>query len=377
MNKRRILYVSEADIFGGAERYLLMVLEGLDRELYDPTVALHPEAPRQLVEELEALKVPLCAIIPIRGKRDFFSLIMQRVLFKDKKPDIVHFNISNPYQGQYTMLAARMARVPIRVATIHLPPRITTPTLRGRILEFLTVGDLTRVISVCESSRDLIIGHFGVSKYRTVKIYNGVPLEAIDQNERPLSNRKAEWGEGPVVGTVGRLSDQKGQRYLLEAAQRVKRILPQTKFVIVGDGPLKEDLLRLRRELDLEKEVIFTGWLKDIPTVLSFFDLFVLPSLYESFPFAVLEAMAAQKAVITTRVDGIEEVVEEGGTGLLVSPRDPGALSEGIVALLKDRERAVEMGVRGRRMLETNFTAEQMQRKTGQLYEECLSKSGR
>ena len=235
MNKRRILYVSEADIFGGAERYLLMVLEGLDRERYDPTVALHPEAPRQLVEELEALKVPLCSIIPIRGKRDFFSLIMQRVLFKDKKPDIVHFNISNPYQGQYTMLAARMAR---------------------------------------------------------------------------------------------------------------------------------------------EKEVVFTGWLKDIPTVLSFFDLFVLPSLYESFPFAVLEAMAAQKAVITTRVDGIEEVVEEGGTGLLVSPRDPGALSEGIVALLKDRERAVEMGVRGRRMLETNFTAEQMQRKTGQLYEECLSKTG-
>ncbi len=88
MNKRRILYVSEADIFGGAERYLLMVLEGLDRKRYDPTVALHPEAPRQLVEELEALKVPLCSIIPIRGKRDFFSLIMQRVLFKDKKPDI-------------------------------------------------------------------------------------------------------------------------------------------------------------------------------------------------------------------------------------------------------------------------------------------------
>ena len=371
----RILYMSEAPFFGGAERYLLSLLSALDRSRFTPTVAGPPNAPSELVNGVRHLDVPFVRMTPVRGKGDVGSLYGQWVQIRRAQPDIVHLNLSNPLHGQYTMLAARAAGAPVRIATMHLPPRETTPTRRGRALECLTLSGLNRVIAVCHSSRDLIVRHFGLPYRSTRTIHNGLDIDAFDHEVDEFRERDPEWGEGPVIGTVGRLAEQKGHRHLLEAARIVKRAWPSATFVIVGDGPLETPLRNLSSSLGLGTCVVFTGGRPDVPAILSLLDLFVLPSLYESFPFAVLEAMAAGKPVVATDVDGVGEAVEDGKTGFLVPSESPGRMADAIQALLRDPARARRMGRAGRRRVEEHFTSRHMQTATQTLYHECLSEA--
>jgi glycosyltransferase involved in cell wall biosynthesis len=212
-------------------------------------------------------------------------------------------------------------------------------------------------------------------------IYHGIDPEAFKSNAEHRDKIRQDFGlsDGDyVIGTVGRLAEQKGHRYLLDAAAIVCARCRNAKFVIVGGDArrpsesIKEQLLRLNRSLNGHDKAIFTGLRTDIPDVMSLFDIFVLPSLWEGFGIVLIEAMSLRKPIIATNVDGIPEVVVDGVTGLLVPPRDANALANAILELIRDQSRAREMGERGRLRVEEHFTADRMVKRYEQAYESIL-----
>ncbi|MDA0746133.1 MAG: glycosyltransferase [bacterium] len=370
----KLLYISEAPVFGGAEQYLLRLLQGLNRQHFSPEVAVSPEAPARLVEELAGLDVPVFRLNPIRGRTDLRGLLAQTAFFRSRKPDLLHLNLSNPLHGQYTMLAARLVPSIKQVATMHLPPRETTTTRRGRFLEQLSLHKLDCLISVCASSRNHVLHSFNLCPEQTAVVYNGIDLDAFDAEPAEPSGLP-QTRIGPIIGTVGRLSPQKGHNTLLDAAALVTRERPDVQFQIVGGGPLEAALHTQKTDLGLD-QLTFLGERTDVPALLRTFDLFVLSSRYESFPFVTLEAMAAAKAVVATDVDGVGEAVLAGETGLLVPPNDPTALAHALLELLSQPERMRQMGQQGRLRVENCFTLARMQKETQDIYRTVLSQEG-
>jgi glycosyltransferase involved in cell wall biosynthesis len=149
-----------------------------------------------------------------------------------------------------------------------------------------------------------------------------------------------------VVGTVGRLDEQKGTIYFLQAAAEVARRCPEVRFVVAGDGPLLEQHRAKARALGIAEQTIFAGFCEDVPALQSLLDVQVFASLWEGTPLTVFEAMSMSRPIVATAVDGLAEVVRDRENGLLVPPRDPAALAAAIVELLEDPALARALAVR-------------------------------
>jgi glycosyltransferase involved in cell wall biosynthesis len=175
----------------------------------------------------------------------------------------------------------------------------------------------------------------------------------------------------PVVGTVANLKSHKGHEYLLRAACIVKSEIPGTRFVLVGRGPMEALLRRRVHELRLDEEVIFAGFREDALRLTNCFDVFALPSLHEGLSIALIEAMALGKPAIVTSVGGLPEVVEDGTQGSVVPPRDPVALADAIVRMLRDDALRKSFGIASRERARA-FDVEQAVSRVGDVYGELL-----
>jgi glycosyltransferase involved in cell wall biosynthesis len=171
-----------------------------------------------------------------------------------------------------------------------------------------------------------------------------------------------------MVTHVGRLVPVKAQDVLVSAASKVLESLPDARFVIIGGGPLHDQLARQIEEAGIQDKFFLLGWRTDIPDVLAASDLFALTSLQEGMPLAILEAMSAGCPVVATEVGGIPEVVRDGITGLLVPPGDADALAEAILKILTDPERAKELAARGQRLVEHEYSTQAWARRWEALY---------
>jgi glycosyltransferase involved in cell wall biosynthesis len=171
-----------------------------------------------------------------------------------------------------------------------------------------------------------------------------------------------------VAGVVGRLEARKGHRFFLDAMRRVVDRAPGTIGLIVGEGREKEALLAQRDALGLGDAVRLVGYWPDLAEAFAALDVFVLPSLMEGHPLAILEAMAAGKPVVATDVGGNGEAVQPDVTGLLVPPADPAALADAILSLLAEPERSLALGEAGRRSLDRRFSLEAAVRANEHLY---------
>jgi glycosyltransferase involved in cell wall biosynthesis len=149
--------------------------------------------------------------------------------------------------------------------------------------------------------------------------------------------------------------------------------MPDVRFLIIGDGGLKKQLMDLSSNLGVSKNVMFLGFRSDIPELLSVMDVLVLASLREGFSNAILEAMAAMKPVVATNVGGNPEVIIDGVTGLIVPPKDPHSMAQAILNLLQNEDLAQQMGEAGRRRVENHFTIDVITQKYIQLYDSLLA----
>ena len=227
---------------------------------------------------------------------------------------------------------------------------------------------------VCASAciRSMLIAD-GIPANRTKVVYEGIDLKRI--NAAPPLHLHKEFGlpgHAPIVGNVAALVSHKGQRYLIEAAARVVRVIPDARFLIVGDGELAEMLRRQIEQLNLEKHVFLTGFRPDALSLHKGFDLFVMSSVTEGLGTSALDAMACERAVVATRVGGLPEAVVDGQTGLLVPVRDPAALADAIISLLRDSALRIQYGRAGLARAHHTFNAERMVDETLAVYDHLV-----
>ncbi len=276
-----------------------------------------------------------------------------------------HFDVVHAHTRIAQVLAGMISRV-------HGIPAVTTchgffkPNL-GRKIWPCWGG---KVIAVSPAVREHLIGVHGVPKQRIVCIPNGIDKARFVLSDGPTQDALREkLGIPPnarVVGTVARLSPVKGLEYLIEAMELSIAQHPSLHCLIVGDGPDKEKLRELAACLGLERRVFFAGAVLDVAPYLGLMDIFVLPSVMEGLGLSILEAFAAGKPVVASRVGGIPDVVQDGHNGLLVPPENARDLATAVERLLDDRPLAKELAQAGQRTLEQSFSlagmAEEIQR---------------
>jgi glycosyltransferase involved in cell wall biosynthesis len=230
------------------------------------------------------------------------------------------------------------------------------------------------IIAISSAVEDWLISQIKLSSWKVRKIYYGIDFKRFQTDETARSNLSHELGiekDKFLIGTVGRLSIEKGHPYLIQSLSQVKREIPQTHLLLVGheDEGLRNELENLIDKLHLRENVTLAGYRDDIPAVMHAIDVFALPSLSEGLGLVLLEAMAAGKPIVATRVGAIPEIVVEGKTAILVPPADSNCLAEAIVNMLNQPLQAKKMGEEGKTYVATHFTIESMVKRTITTYE--------
>jgi glycosyltransferase involved in cell wall biosynthesis len=342
-----IVLLHGAPAFGAVERYLVSVAEGL-REAGVDAAIVHPDVPELApFAETGIRTVPLDPAL-VAGSTPRLVAALRRTL-RELQPTIVHVNDTWPA----AVVAARLAGVRRVLLTHHTPELRRHDNLAGRALSQL--GWLARPTVIYTSDADRKTD--GRRFLSTAVVPLGIDIERF-ANARPART----WG-GPTVGNVARLVEQKGHRTLIEAAKIVRERKPDTQFVIVGDGELRDELEALAGAL-----VTFTGARDDVPELLASFDVFAFPSRFEGLCLAVIEAQAAGVPVVATPVGGIVETVVPGETGVLCAPENAQSLADGILHLLDHPEQARALAEEARRRARARYSEQQAVQATLRLY---------
>lgn len=239
--------------------------------------------------------------------------------------------------ADFGRLAARRLGAALVLHEHFADPRM--PAYQGLADRALS-GLTDRAIAVSASTRDFLVRERHVPAARVRLIWNGAPLDEFAP-VAPDVARAARQSLGVaddalVVGSIGRLNEQKGHRYLVEAAATLLPSRPKAHVVIVGDGDQMPALKAQAAALGIASRVTFAGHRADVPALLGAIDVFAISSTYEGTPLALFEAMAAGKAIVSTAVDGCREVLEDGVTALLVPPRDGAALAAALGRVVDD-----------------------------------------
>jgi glycosyltransferase involved in cell wall biosynthesis len=218
----------------------------------------------------------------------------------------------------------------------------------------------------------------GVPADRTVTVHEGIDVDHV-LAATPVNVHEAFWlpHHAPVVGNVAALVPHKGQRYLVDAAHLVVRAVPDARFIILGEGELREHLEKQVHEHHLEKHVLLPGFRADVLGCIKGFDLFVMSSVTEGLGTSLLDAMACSRPIVATRAGGIPEIVEDEVNGLLVAPRDAPALAASIVRALKDEGLRKRMGEAGFARVRERFTVERMVSETANTYRRIVEQVSR
>jgi glycosyltransferase involved in cell wall biosynthesis len=306
--------------------------------------------------------------IPCRGRVDRGAIRQIREIVRAEQVQLVH---SHGYKSDiYSYLACRRLGVPI-MATCHLWTR-QTPIIR--VYEFLDACLLRRFDAVVAVSGRIAeeARRAGIPAARITTINNGIDLAPFDAAV-PLLAEELRKGNRPLIGTVGRLVSQKGMDYFLRAARSVLQEIPEALFVVVGDGPDRAKLEQLAKDLGIEGQVVFTGSRADMPQVYASLDVFVLASLDEGMPMAVLEALASNRAVVATQVGAVPQLIVSGQTGMLVPAADVQGLADAILVLLRNPELRARLGGAGCALVHKEFSSRVMSQAYLRRYEQLLS----
>ena len=361
---KTVLYLIETSGPGGAENMLINLVENLNRARYRPMIGLLKEG--WLATQLRQRGFETITMPQRRGHDPGWVYRCVRLIHR-KGIDVLHTHEFG--MNTYGSIASLGTGVPV-VATVH-GGSYYWEKWRRRMAYRLVARHAMRMVAVSDSIRRVLIERVGASSEKLCTIYNGVDVEAYRfvQDGTRIRQELGIEETTPVVGTVANLYPVKGHTFLLKAAAEVACVYPRTVWLLAGRGMLLGELQDEARELGISDRVRFLGFRDDAAAVLQALDLFVLPSLSEGLPLAVLEAMAAAKPVVATAVGGNLEVVVDGQTGYLVPPRDPSALASRILALLRDRPLAHGYGAAGRQRVLQQFSLVRMVAAYQELYE--------
>jgi glycosyltransferase involved in cell wall biosynthesis len=372
---------------GGATDAALNACAYISDERFAPTLVCgpSPEEEGDVKARADRLGVEVVTI-PTLGRsidpiRDVRALRALRKLFRSTRPDIVHTHSSKA--GFLGRLAARREQTPAVIHTVHGWSFHDYMPRRDRVLytavERLAARWTDRIVTVSELDRSKGMAA-GIGSFELYSIIHELnDLEPFLGADGARAASRAPLGlpaDGPVIGTVGRLSDQKDPTTFVLAAAAVAADIPEARFVMVGHGPLRRNVERLVEDLGLSDRFLFTGVRADIPAILRSFDVFLLTSLWEGMPLVIPQAMACRVPVVASTADGNRELIRNGHNGLLAPPSSPEQFARGVVRLLREkdlRDRLVDQGTQTARDFTLAHTIPQLE----SLYLDCLQRRNR
>ncbi len=361
---------------GGIERLVADMCKLLVKKGgYDVSVCcvLCREGP--FLKDVLALGVPVYECLVRRGRligfaRDFCGLL------RTVKPDILHSHAN--WSVLWQVIAAKRGRVPSILMTQHNTFKITAlQRARQRAYEIVCRPYIDIRTAVSDSVGANMASNLWRRKEGILVIPNGVDLLAFGgvKTSKAEAKRLMNSDGKKVVGTVGSMCEQKGHKYLVEAARMVIDSGIDCRFVVIGDGRLRGALEEQVKRLEIDDKFVFLGRRRDIPELLRGMDVFILPSLWEGLPIALVEAMAAGLPCIGTKVSGITESLDYGKAGLLVPPKDPKALAEAIIKVLENEERASQLSTAAVERAK-DFSIEACTARYEEIYLQLLAKNG-
>ncbi len=381
--KISVAYFMNTEVRAGVENHVLSFLRRLNRDLFRLCVIAPPRLcalyGKDLPEDVAVLPLRLAQFSDWKAMRTLVAFLHSHRI------DILH---SHPfYASVFASPLGRLAGVPLIVETPHVREQWRKGWIKGRFLVDRWVARcVNRFIAVSHANARYLIEVKGFDPKKMVVIHNGRNLErfqpsAFSEESRVRARRKLGFSPAdPVISVLARLEPQKGHGILLDALPGIVKRFPHLKMCFVGEGALRRQLEQRVKQENMESVVRFVGYQADVLPWIGMADLVVLSSFYEGLPLVAIEALAMEKPVVATAVDGTPEVVQNGKTGLTVPPGNPIALENAINRLLGNRGLRMSLGKAGRQLVLQEFTEEMQVVRTEEFYfqalQQCRKRSG-
>jgi glycosyltransferase involved in cell wall biosynthesis len=357
----KILHIDAERGFRGGELQVLLLMEGLKKKGHENFLAASNPI---LIKKAQPFTE---SVFTIRPQRIFDIINIFRIckFIEFSKADILHLHTAHAHL--IGGIAGRIKHKPVIVTK-----RVDFP-VRNR-LKYNRFAD--KIIAISRAVEKVLI-EGGIREDKIICIPSGIDTEKFDNvgktdylyREFNIPDKRL------MIGTIAHLTDHKGHTYLLDAIPKILKEFPHSFFLFVGDGELKDLLKTKSRILGIRDRVFLAGFRQDIPEILSMLDLFVLPSHLEGLCTSLMDAMYMGVPIVATTAGGIPEVIENEKTGLLVPPKDPPALAEAVIKLLKDENKRKMFAVEGRKRVLQKFTALEMVEQVEKVYLDLLQKT--
>jgi glycosyltransferase involved in cell wall biosynthesis len=375
MQKVRILLTIDEASLGGGQMHVLLLAKYLHKADFEVEIAT--EGSGWLVDEARNLNL-IVHQITISNQVTWQSFRQIHQLLNQTQFDILHTH-GGTAGFWIRIVAAMLKKRPVIIHTYHGLHYLNILEKAGqavqqkikraifKLIDRLLLSYTDRIICVCKSDYDKAIAAGVATIDQTSIVYNGIEVDRFSSPIDRISARQifnldpAEF----VFGNVGRLHEQKGHEFLLQAFAKMKA---NARLIIVGDGRLRDRLMKLADQLEISNRVSFLGARADIHEFLSAIDVFIMPSLWEGQPIALLEALAIGKPCIASAVDGIPEIIVNGTNGYLVSPKDVEELATAMNSMIEDPGSLWKFSNRKMSGLDSKFLAENMAREVADIY---------
>lgn len=372
MRKIKILYLITGLKTGGAEIVLYNLIRNINKRKFDPVVvSIIPIA--EIGKKIQDSGIRILSL-STKFKYNPFIFFKLISILKREEPQILHsFLFHSILLGR---IVGKIYKVPIIISSIH--SEYVGGFLRNRLLQITdNLDDVVTIVSQ-KAAETMIISKI-LSTNKLLVIYNGIDLNKfIFQDKKTREEIREELNlkkDDKVLISVARLFEAKGYPYLIEAIKILKKKYLDIKLLILGEGKEKNKLEEQIRDSNLEKNISLLGRKENVSDYLNASDIFVLASLWEALGCVILEAMACGLPVIATNVGGIPEIIEDNVSGFLVSSKNPEALAQKIDYLLGlDEQKRLELGNRGRKIIEEKFSLDRMVESYENLYYELLKR---
>ncbi|MBI4753732.1 glycosyltransferase family 4 protein [Candidatus Desantisbacteria bacterium] len=360
MQGLKILHIDTANNWRGGEQQALYLVAGLQEKGYPQIVVCQPDS--LLFQRCQGY----AEVIPVkmRGEWDVIAALKLAQIIDTKGVHLIHLHSSHAHALGLT--AAKISKSKPKVVVSR---RVDFHLRRNPITWIKYRLGVDRIIAVSNAIKQVLLAD-GIRQDRIAIVHDGIDVEKFSGNidSKYLYQELGLNPCHPIVGIIAALAPHKDHKTFLRACSHVKH---QVQFLIVGDGKLKGKLQQIVKRLNMERDVIFTGFRDDIPQILSILNVFVVSSCLEGLNTSILEAQAAGVPVIATRTGGIPEIIHDEINGLLVPPQDTMSLAEGIIRLLEDKTLAMRLSAKGREDVK-KFSKEAMVDATESIYHQLM-----
>lgn len=365
---------------GGAERLTVPFIQNLAKEGFQLRVCVLQERHgNHFARVLAQMGIPVDRV-PVKNLRDLTAIPRLVRYLRSHEANLVHTQLE--FSNTLGNIAAKLLRLP-SLCTLHTIDnfaRRSKSRLRQSVMLWSLRNFCDKVITVSEELRKHHLAYGKTAPASVITLYNGIDQShPVTGTQEKLGKLRAEFGipqDAPLLLTVAVLREPKGIQYMLEALPQILDAVPETRYLIAGDGSHRNALENISEQLQISNRVIFAGYREDVQDLLSISDVFVLPTLTEALPTVLAEAMSARLPIIASAVGGVPEMVTDQLNGILVPPSDVEKLASACIRLLTNKPEAQQMGEQGLIIAATKFDIQKQAHQLGMVYRELLEAQG-